>query len=846
MDSTKTETIKLNRNNTDFPIELFEILKKQPIGTDPKYAFLKYWQDLCRLFVTKVDIGSRGLLVQHQMGFGKSILAIALSVELLETGKTMIILAKSLQGNMRDQIKKYVFLRGQHDPDFAPGKMSPAALEAWITEHFSFVSLNAGNMMTQVTTCVNQQSEIDAALESRLGRIVDHAVSLDGLNIVVDEAHHLFRMISNGSKNGLAFYDSAKKSDAKMFFLTGTPVASDPFEVVPCFNLLSGTPFSLFPETYEEFNRLFVDPTSKQLANKGKYQNRIMGLVTSISIYDEIGANAIHATQTAEVIADLRAKFPVEFPLIVRKVHMTQEQWVLYQLARENEAEESKRSSGDKFGFKVSADAPRAHSARMTKPKSHAASTYKVKSRQLSNFCAASQQKERNPSMINDPSSPKFDAMYEEINSRPNQLGIVYSQFIGVGGLGVFARFLETKGWVAANYLGVYTEEEAVEIPTAQEEVVEIPSAQEEPAVTVQGGDTNSEYSFFDVIPDAPTYGGSQWDPYPTLDDHMSALEGDNPWTLHPPPSYGGYTGGCECGCNDPDCMCECKGKTPCVCGVNCTCSCAKSKAGGQERVLRFAILTGAVKIEERERIIAQFVSTDNIRGELIALLLVSATGAEGLDLKCLRYLIMMEPYWVWNRFAQFFARGPRIGSHDLLPTEERNCQPLLFLSIPPKSESSMVDNNEIYVETTDTELYKEACVNRDAVASFVGANKEVSIECMMNGGDCRVCTPTGQPLFTEDPDSDVRRADPCVRYQPVMITAQQIEYNHATYYWVQSTGPLGYDIFEFDNKLGSHKKIAENSALFSTLVKLINPDSFAELTDIIENIPGKIDEPPK
>src|SRR6202012_5829802 len=29
----------------------------------------------------------------------------------------------------------------------------------------------------------------------------------------------------------------------------------------------------------------------------------------------------------------------------------------------------------------------------------------------------------------------------------PNQLGLVYSQFVGVGGLGTFSRYLESQSW---------------------------------------------------------------------------------------------------------------------------------------------------------------------------------------------------------------------------------------------------------------------------------------------------------------------------------------------------------------------------------------------------------------
>ncbi len=305
------------------------------------------------------------------MGFGKGILAVAIAIELLPLGTIIMVLAKSLHANMRSQIIKYIKLRGENDPAFEPAQLDDAALEKWIDTNFAFVSLNAGNMMGQLA------SKSTAALEVELGRLM-RLPSLDGKNIIVDEAHHIFRMISNGSKNGLAFYESICASTCRAFFLTGTPVASDPFEMVPCFNMLAGgNGRPLFPEEYEEFNRLYVDSETKQIKNKAKYQNRIFGLVSSIGISSNLGAGISQDDNLARLTADIKAKFPVEFPIIIRSVHMRNEQWLVYQLAREKEKEEGKRKTGGPFN----PNAQRPSSAPMTKPKSHAASTYKVRSR---------------------------------------------------------------------------------------------------------------------------------------------------------------------------------------------------------------------------------------------------------------------------------------------------------------------------------------------------------------------------------------------------------------------------------------------------------------------------------
>jgi superfamily II DNA or RNA helicase len=52
--------------------------------------------------------------------------------------------------------------------------------------------------------------------------------------------------------------------------------------------------------------------------------------------------------------------------------------------------------------------------------------------------------------------------------------------------------------------------------------------------------------------------------------------------------------------------------------------------------------------------------------------MLISAAGAEGLDLKCTRSLIIMEPYWNMARIEQVIGRAVRYKSHEALDPEDR------------------------------------------------------------------------------------------------------------------------------------------------------------------------------
>ena len=69
---------EMNRNSTNFAISLFEKLRSYKFDSDYKYLF--YYQYIVVKYLLDVDIKSRGLLIYHTMGMGKSILAVAVAM----------------------------------------------------------------------------------------------------------------------------------------------------------------------------------------------------------------------------------------------------------------------------------------------------------------------------------------------------------------------------------------------------------------------------------------------------------------------------------------------------------------------------------------------------------------------------------------------------------------------------------------------------------------------------------------------------------------------------------------------------------------------------------------------
>jgi hypothetical protein len=101
----------------------------------------------------------------------------------------------------------------------------------------------------------------------------------------------------------------------------------------------------------------------------------------------------------------------------------------------------------------------------------------------------------------------------------------------------------------------------------------------------------------------------------------------------------------------------------------------------------RYTFFTGEEKQDERILNKEAYNHNENIYGEYIQIIIISSAGAEGLSLKGVRQVHIMEPYWNFIRIGQVFGRAIRIESHSDLPESERNVDQYLYLSFIPDGE---------------------------------------------------------------------------------------------------------------------------------------------------------------
>lgn len=705
-----------DNNLTNFPVSV----KNNLLNLSEQYNkkdYLKYHQFIVYQYLIK-NPKSRGLLIFHEMGMGKSITAVALAEFYRKhepEKKIIVLLPKSLQNNLKKNIEKYI-TENDNDSD----KLSSTEIDNIIDEKYKFISLNASNMFRQMTNINKTIDELE--LEKQLKEFTDIIEKEDFLEnsmLIIDEFHNISNAITNGSYNAIRLYDTIMKTkNIKLLFLSGTPIVNSPFELVPAFNMLNGLQtesnqsITLFPELKKDFDAFFVDNTKNKIKNSEKFKNRIFGLV---SYYGDM----YFGNKTKE-------DFPKVFPIKVEKVFMSPEQYSAYNMIRDFEKEESMLK--EKHSIKVD----------RFSSKEGISSSYRVKSRQISNYLIpdyalgplhGKKARKKDISKISnsdlrnmDVFSPKFKKIIENIKNHKKQLGLVYSEFVSGEGIAIFARILDISGY-----------------------------------------------------------------------DCWNTIKSKN---------------------NDLDAF-----------GLK-----QKYTKEILNNKLTYAFITGDVSFEDRNEIINIFNENENKYGEKISLLLISKTGAEGLDLKNIRHVHLMEPYWNYARLLQIIARAARFKSHIELPLKDRTVHPYIYLSDYPKE----IDEKKKTELTTDVQLYTDSVNNKKLINEFYIALAEASIDCSVHSIKfskdvsskikCKLCSPNNVKLYNPILSKQILLPDPCQELKEGVIKAKSISVPGSDEKFVYNkTSDGNFHIYKYDKTIRGYTLLDISEPVYSDImIKLL------------------------
>ena len=105
-----------------------------------------------------------------------------------------------------------------------------------------------------------------------------------------------------------------------------------------------------------------------------------------------------------------------------------------------------------------------------------------------------------------------------------------------------------------------------------------------------------------------------------------------------------------------------------------------------KEDVRRLALDVFNAKFDELpgnlKKVLQESGYTNNHTGQLCRVFCITSAGAEGLSLKNVRAVHIMEPYWNDVRLRQVKGRAIRIGSHLELPEDQRNVSIYTYISV--------------------------------------------------------------------------------------------------------------------------------------------------------------------
>jgi hypothetical protein len=136
----------------------------------------------------------------------------------------------------------------------------------------------------------------------------------------------------------------------------------------------------------------------------------------------------------------------------------------------------------------------------------------------------------------------------------------------------------------------------------------------------------------------------------------------------------------------------------------------------------RFAVWSGDESAEIKDEIREIYNRNNNIYGERLKIILGSPSIKEGVSLKAVRYVHILEPYWNQSRLEQVIGRASRFCSHISLPEDERNVKVYVYIATHP----------EIDI-TVDQYIKKLSEQKNKIIRQFETAIKEAAVDCRLN-----------------------------------------------------------------------------------------------------------------
>jgi hypothetical protein len=125
----------------------------------------------------------------------------------------------------------------------------------------------------------------------------------------------------------------------------------------------------------------------------------------------------------------------------------------------------------------------------------------------------------------------------------------------------------------------------------------------------------------------------------------------------------------------------------------------------------------------------------DNANGSIVKAFLITKSGSEGISLRNVRNVHIIEPYWNYTRVLQTIGRAVRAHSHSDLPKEKQTVTPYVY--VMEFSKTQLKQKGELLSSdrgmTTDQSLFDIAKRKDHIITQINSLLKSVSVDCSFN-----------------------------------------------------------------------------------------------------------------
>lgn len=149
-----------------------------------------------------------------------------------------------------------------------------------------------------------------------------------------------------------------------------------------------------------------------------------------------------------------------------------------------------------------------------------------------------------------------------------------------------------------------------------------------------------------------------------------------------------------------------------------------RGAAKGQLMPARYAMITGNPRLSPNNAFdIKGLTGENNKDGHIVKVVMVSVAAAEGIDLKFIRQVHILNPWYNMNRIEQIVGRAVRNFSHKDLPFEKRNTEILMHATVIP----------DAIEETADLYMYRIAEAKAIPIGRTARELQKGAVDCILN-----------------------------------------------------------------------------------------------------------------